>query len=817
MSFRRKITVFCVGFVVVAISIFIFSVTWQLKKNTVRQADLLIDKLGEKTFTTVSTFHTISKAFLDNHISSLQHRASALNNGSPTAAALSMGQVEGVIESLLPYTQMGKTNFSIIWDVNGNLVASSLGDQGYRSGDTGLPMRLGEGVFIKVLDELAAIVQKEVSSEISPQVSVSLEKKTYSTGFYYLDPDQLVQIGFHEPEGSEKGALALVACGILRDDFFLPIGVSIIGQLLIDLDADLGGTTASGIASAFFRENIPVVFAGYGDASKAERAHGGPVFRSAQAISSRVGSQDAVEIVLHVGENKFISSCSQIVDINKNPAGILCTSTSEAEILQVQELVTLHTDTTRNKLQVWLFVTGGVLIVFVYFSATYLVKQFTRPIDQIVEVAANVGNGDLSGRVQASSGDEIGVLAKTFNLMLDNLEKAEGTRQTLEKQLVLSKKMEAIGTLASGVAHDLNNILSGVVTLPQFILQKLPEDSSIRPQLRTIENSGSKAAKIVEDMLTLSRSGMDVAKVIDPKRVVEEYLQSPECKQLSTSHPLVHIFVPKTTMVSNIRGSQVHLTKVLMNLINNSADAIEGYGQVKITLANMEATVPFGSDKHIPSGEYVCLSVTDTGSGISGEDLSHIFEPFFTKKTLGRNGTGLGMVIVWNTVKDHNGFIDVLSEKGKGTTINVYLPATDEQIIASKAPASGDKKFAGNNEKVVVVDDVDMQRDIAVMILNDLGYDAIALSSGVEAVEYVKNNPVDLVITDMIMDPGISGLETAQRILADRPDTKIILASGYSEAGMTNQAMEIGVKTFVQKPYAVTTLGKVVKNALEFG
>lgn len=816
MGLRNKLTVFCVGFIASAICIFITAVSWQLNKSTNEQADLLITELTDRTNATVRHYHSISKSILASQLGDIKHRAEALNAGSSTSLLLSMRQIEGIVESLLLVTQEEKRSFSVIYDDAGELMASTSGRNGFRPGDTSLRAFLpSDKNSTTTLDKLHKILLLEKSSQVSPQITIELEKEVNSSGFYFIAPEMLDRMQVEWAAQLSDGAIALIASGIVRDDFSIPVGISVVGEILVDLDDIWGGLSSNGISASIFIGTKSIQYVGYDDNNKQGGEKPPPVL-NADAVSQILNSDKDVEVAIQVGDNTFISTCSPIKDIQQHNISIFCTSISDIQITSLQELLSSQANKTQKKLRLWLYITGGVLLCVVYLCAAYLARQFTKPIDQIVNVANLVGKGDFSRRLHNNKLDEIAVLATAFDLMLDNLEQANLHRKKLENKLVLSQKMEAIGTLAGGVAHDLNNILSGIVTLPQFLLMDLPKDSPLRPQLQMIETSGSKAAMIVQDMLTLSKSGMNVAEIINLAGVIKEYLKSPECLLLKKSHPLIKISTSLATDDCCIKGSSVHITAMLMNLVNNSADAINGPGDVIIGLANIRSSVVFGEHDTIPPGDYVHLSVSDTGSGISEEDQLHIFEPFFSKKVLGRKGTGLGMVIVWNTVQDHNGFIQIQSDIGHGTTLHIYLPVSKEKSNVQNAVSSPlDQGFEGNNEKILIVDDVEIQRELAVMILNGFGYSAAALSSGVEAIEYVKHQKVDLVITDMIMDPGISGLETAKEIFAIDPHAKIILVSGYSQKGMAQQALDHGVKKLIQKPYSVTTLGAAVKEVLK--
>jgi signal transduction histidine kinase len=383
---------------------------------------------------------------------------------------------------------------------------------------------------------------------------------------------------------------------------------------------------------------------------------------------------------------------------------------------------------------------------------------------------------------------------------------AEQERQRLEAQLKQAEKMEAIGKLAAGVAHDLNNILSGLVTYPDILLLDLPEGSELRQFLLIIKQSGEKAAAIVQDMLTLSRQGMAEKKVININKIIADYLHSPEYLQLRSNHPLVQLEVDLQEELFNVKGSPIQLSKALMNLLNNAFESNLVNGVVKISTQNCYLDRPWEGYERISEGEYVILTVSDTGIGIDAEDLHKIFEPFFTKKKLGRSGTGLGMTLIWSAVKDHGGFMDIKSTEGRGSTFEIYFPATRQEVTA-KDPLFTLEDCRGT-ESVLVVDDIPEQREIASMMLRKLGYTVHAAASGEAAVEYLQDKKVDILVLDMIMAPGIDGCETYNRIIKDHPGQKAIITSGFSESERVTEAQRLGVGEYIKKPY---TLDKVVR------
>ena len=382
-----------------------------------------------------------------------------------------------------------------------------------------------------------------------------------------------------------------------------------------------------------------------------------------------------------------------------------------------------------------------------------------------------------------------------------------------ERRMQQLEKMEALGTLAGGVAHDLNNVLSGIVSYPDLILFDLAEDDPLRKPLMTIKESGDKAASIVQDLLTMTRRGVAVKEALNLNIIVNNYMTSPEHMKLKTCHPDIIVKKDLNTNLLNMLGSQIHLFKTIMNLVSNAAESQQDGGTITIFTENRYIDHLINGYDKVEEGDYVILTVTDTGSGISAKDLKNIFEPFYTKKKMGRSGTGLGMTVVWGTVKDHNGYIDVCSTEGEGTVITLYFPVTREKI-----PDVEIKKimaeYMGHGQTVLVVDDVKEQREIACSMLESLDYVVGAVADGEAAVQYVKDKPVDLLVLDMIMDPGIDGLETYERILNVRPGQKAVIASGFSETDRVKKAQELGAGAYVKKPYTLENIGMAIRSQL---
>jgi PAS domain S-box-containing protein len=391
--------------------------------------------------------------------------------------------------------------------------------------------------------------------------------------------------------------------------------------------------------------------------------------------------------------------------------------------------------------------------------------------------------------------------------------KSEKDRQTLQTQLHQAQKMEAIGMLAGGVAHDLNNILGGLVSYPELLLLQLPEDSPLRKSILTIQKSGEKAAAVVQDLLTLARRGVVVTEVVNLNDVIVEFLKSPEYERLQSYHPGVHIETHLETDILNILGSSTHLSKTVMNLVSNAAEAMPEEGEMTVSTENRYIDKPIKGHDHVKEGDYVVLIISDTGTGISPDDMEKIFEPFYTKKKMGRSGTGLGMAVVWGTVKDHNGYIHVQSAEGKGTTFTLHFPVTRKSIEERSEISQRD--YTGKGETILVVDDVEEQRNIASGMLKELGYSVASVSSGEEAVEYLKANKADLLLLDMIMDPGMDGLDTYKNILETHSGQKAIIASGFSETDRVKEVLSLGAGAYIKKPFLLEKIGLAVKEELE--
>ncbi len=387
----------------------------------------------------------------------------------------------------------------------------------------------------------------------------------------------------------------------------------------------------------------------------------------------------------------------------------------------------------------------------------------------------------------------------------------ERQRQSLKSQLEKAERMQSLGVLAGGVAHDLNNILGPLVAYPELILLKLPEDSPVRKQVELMGRSAREAADIIQDLLSLARRGRYEMGPTSINEVVTTYLSSPSCIELENRKPNIQVATELDRDIGNVMGSAPHLSKVVMNLVINAYDAIDDDGG-GITVSTCQEWIDrlySGFDK-IHAGEYVILSIKDSGVGIAEDNVSKIFEPYYSSKKMGKSGSGLGLSVVYGILRDHHGYYDVLSAPGQGTEFLMYFPITSEAVDnTDKVP--GD---LSGHETILIIDDVAEQREVATEILRSLNYAVMAVSSGEEAVAYLMGNSADLVVIDMIMDNGMDGLETYERILRHNPGQKAIIVSGFSATDRVNKMQELGAGAYIKKPYTRDILGKAIRDEL---
>ena len=383
------------------------------------------------------------------------------------------------------------------------------------------------------------------------------------------------------------------------------------------------------------------------------------------------------------------------------------------------------------------------------------------------------------------------------------------TARRLEAQLLQSQKMEAVGRLAGGVAHDFNNILTAVQGHATLLSEELPPDSPLRADVEQIQRSAERAASLTRHLLAFSRLQMLQPKVLDVNAIVVE-TQKMLLRLIGEDVELVTRLDPE---IGRIRADPAQVQQILMNLVVNARDAMPSGGRVEIRTGHasfdQRYTSRFGYT--VAPGRYVLLAVSDTGSGIAPDVLDHIFEPFFTTKEVGR-GTGLGLSSVYGTVKQSGGYIWVDTTPGTGCTFRVYLPEVDESPDESEAAPAPVPSGSG---VIMLVEDEPAVRALARRVLERAGYDVLEAADGEAALRVCEEHegPIDLVLTDVVM-PRLGGGELATRVGALRPQTRVLLMSGYTQDTLARRGVAGGA-SFLNKPFSPELLRQAVREALQ--
>lgn len=431
---------------------------------------------------------------------------------------------------------------------------------------------------------------------------------------------------------------------------------------------------------------------------------------------------------------------------------------------------------------------------------------------------------DISERKRREKAERDHLKAEAVNVaktkVVDDLEwknrqlmEALNELKTTQIQLMQSEKMAAVGQTAGGVAHDLNNILAGVVGYPELLLTSLPEQSEIRKPIETILKSGKRAAAIVSDLMALTQGDVRDKRAVELEALTGEVLQSEWFQQFAEDKPGVEVVTAFGDEPTIVYSSPPHIRKMMRNLLANSIFWLKGAGRVRISVCTERVHRSMDAEGNEICDSLAVLRVENNGPTISEDDCKKIFEPFYTRKILGMQGTGLGLTVVWNVVNEHGGSIAVESGPGLGNVFTIHLPA-DEGAVPQRAEELQETGDA-TGQRILVIDDEPLQRDIAGKMLERFGYEVHLCASGEEAVKYLQKQSADLVILDMLMPPGMNGLETYQQILEIQPRQKAIIVSGYAENKDVQRAMELGAGVYVKKPYTMHQIVQSVKRELQ--
>ncbi|MBE0582210.1 MAG: response regulator [Desulfofustis sp.] len=393
--------------------------------------------------------------------------------------------------------------------------------------------------------------------------------------------------------------------------------------------------------------------------------------------------------------------------------------------------------------------------------------------------------------------------------------KIEQEKLDLQKKLAMAGKFKALGMMAGSVAHDLNNILTAVVSYPELLLCQMKESDRYYREIKKIQEAGKRAAAVVSDLVSIARGGNRKTEPANLNDIIIGHLDSIEHNERLARFPEVKIFTNLQQNLHQIECSPQHINKLLLNLIGNALEAISGCGSVRLTTKNCTLSREIANGEVVlKPGNYVKLTVADSGPGIPQGALERIFDPFFSTKKTEKSGTGLGLTIVWNIVQDHQGWVEVKNGE-PGAVFEVFLPACAASRDTGVAETDRVPFAMGKGELILLVDDSPEQNLVMGEMLKILGYRTHAVKSGEQALDFLHLQPADVVLLDMNMGDGLNGRQTYEQILKIRPGQKAIVVTGYSDNAEIKKALDLGIAMVLEKPVTFDVISRALRATVE--
>jgi signal transduction histidine kinase/ActR/RegA family two-component response regulator len=390
---------------------------------------------------------------------------------------------------------------------------------------------------------------------------------------------------------------------------------------------------------------------------------------------------------------------------------------------------------------------------------------------------------------------------------ITNMKKTEREKAKLETQLRHAQKMEAIGTLAGGIAHNFNNLLMGIQGNASLMLLETNPEHPHCERLNSIKRSVHSGSRLTGQLLGYAREGRYEVMSLDLNQLLREAVET-----FSTTRKDIRVHMDLSEALSRVEADYGQIEQVLWNLFVNAADAMSTGGDLYLETQNISHEKIVNKPYRPKPGTYAQVTVRDSGIGMDEKTMERIFDPFFTTKGLSK-GTGLGLASVYGTIKAHGGYIDVQSRKGSGATFLIYLPRSERKTRKEKEMAG---ELVKGRETVLLVDDEEIVLDVGEKMLENLGYDVLSATSAEESLGIYteKQDEIDLVILDMIM-PTMNGGQIYDRMKEANPNVKVLLSSGYSIDGQATEILERGCNGFMQKPFSLKDLSTKIREVLE--